>query len=308
MKILMTGACGFIGSHALEHFTSRGDEVLVVDKLSYAATRPAHEASHFYSFDICETKRLTAVMRQHKPDVLVNFAAETHVDNSIIAPFDFIHSNVMGVTSVLEACRHTSTKLCHVSTDEVYGPSYDGLAFDEDSELNPMNPYAASKAAGDMLVKSYHNTHGTQYLIVRPSNNYGPRQHHEKFIPKLLRCITTGEKFPLYGDGGQEREWTYVKDTGRAIRELLRAERLNWNEVYNLSSNVTFTNTDVIDTVLRIHNASHGTAIIPCDVVEHVKDRLGHDRKYRISAEKLNELINMRYTDTEQAMIQTVTQ
>jgi dTDP-glucose 4,6-dehydratase len=218
MKVLLTGAAGFIGGHAYDYFTSKNDEVLVVDKFSYAADLQARKRiSNLIELDICDHSLLD-VVADFCPEFIINFAAETHVDNSIINNTEFIKSNILGTTNILDICKRLNVKLCHISTDEVYGPAY-SFPFTENDKLSPMNPYSATKASADLMISAYHNTHSVQYLIVRPSNNYGPRQNKEKFIPKLIDSIINEKKMPLYGNGNQLREWTYVEDTCKAIRK-----------------------------------------------------------------------------------------
>ena len=293
MRVLITGGAGFIGGHAVQHFVSCGDEVLNVDNLTYAADKKNIDRSNFIKADIADRELFQKITKEFSPDFIVNFAAETHVDNSILSYEEFLHSNVIGTASVVSTCKNLGIKLCHISTDEVYGPASD-VSFTEDDRLNPMNPYSASKAAGDLFVKSFHNTHKTPYVIVRPSNNYGPRQHEEKFIPKLLKCLQEGNKFPLYGDGNQVREWTYVKDTVAIIRKILLNEDA-WCSTYNLTSEVSMTNRQVIEATLEIINKKHGKNHKFEDVIQAVEDRKGHDRKYFISPVLLHNRIQHSY-------------
>lgn len=305
MKVIITGGAGFIGGHAVRHFLSLGDSVLNIDKLTYASKKNNFENSNFLQLDICETEILIEQIKNYNPDFLIHFAAETHVDNSILDCNDFIHSNVKGVASVLNACKATGTKLCHISTDEVYGPAYD-RSFVESDSLNPLNPYSATKASGDLLIKSYKNTYGLDYIIVRPSNNYGPNQHSEKFIPKLIDCLKKGIQFPLYGDGRQEREWTYVEDTVKLIRILLTSESTEWNSCYNLSSGMTFTNIETASHVIRTYNLITNNNFDVFDVLKTSKDRPGHDKKYWISTKKLNSVVDFKYIGFQSGIEKTV--
>lgn len=295
MKVLITGGAGFIGGHAVRHFKSCGDEVLNVDCLNYASNLAGLDRKNFIQLDISKKDEFERIVKDFLPEYVINFAAETHVDNSISSYSEFLHSNIIGTASVVSACKNLNIKLCHVSTDEVYGPALD-IAFTEEDRLNPMNPYAASKAAGDLFIKSFHNTYKNPYIIVRPSNNYGSRQHKEKFIPKLLSCLEDGKKFPLYGDGNQVREWTHVKDTVSVIRKLLIAENA-WCSTYNLTSSISMTNNQVIDVVVKEFNRQRGKNISPSETIEYVIDRQGHDRKYFINPQKLTTLVQHSYTD-----------
>ena len=171
-----------------------------------------------------------------------------------------------------------------------------------------MNPYAATKASGDLLIKSFHNTYNLDYLIVRPSNNYGPNQHSEKFIPKLVECISLGKEFPLYGVGDQEREWTYVEDTVKIIRKILSSSDTEWNSVYNLSSGISSKNIETANLVVSTYNKIKNTKYQTEDIVKSSKDRPGHDRKYWISSEKLENIVNHNYIDLEQGIVEVVKQ
>lgn len=295
MKVLITGGAGFIGGTAVRHFVDVGDQVLNIDKLTYAGKEENTTVSPFIKLDICETKKVLNIVEEYKPDFIVHFAAETHVDKSIANCSDFIRTNVEGTASILDACRKTRTKLCHISTDEVYGP-VTTKPFTEDDRLNPTNPYSSTKAAADMLVQSYRNTYGIDYIIVRPSNNYGPRQHEEKFIPKLLDCIKNKKEFPLYGAGDQEREWTYVKDTVKRIRSLLICHKTEWNSIYNLGSGITKTNVNSAQCVISLYNEVYDSNISLNEVVRTTSDRPGHDKKYWISSEKINNMLGSNYT------------
>lgn len=307
MKVIITGGAGFIGGHAVRHFLGKGDDIVNIDKITYAGRDSNLNICRFERFDICDTARLSSLVKEFDPDVFLHFAAETHVDNSIEDCRSFVHSNVAGVSSVLDACRKNGVRLCHISTDEVYGPASD-RPFEETDALNPKNPYSATKAAGDMLVSAFNNTYGMDYLIVRPSNNYGPGQHREKFIPKFLECLKNGGKFPLYGDGGQEREWTYVKDTVAHIRDLILHEKTDWNSVYNLSSGYSSTNVETAKKIVGAYNQLNGKSINVEEVLQRSADRPGHDRKYWIASNKLHKLLKPSYTDFETGIRETVSE
>jgi dTDP-glucose 4,6-dehydratase len=233
VKVLITGGAGFIGSHAVDHFVGAGDDVTVVDKLTYAGKMEnlvnVVEKCEFKQLDICSGRDMNTVFLHGGFDVVINFAAETHVDNSINDAEPFIQTNVLGATNLMELAHHynASTEL-----DDALGALFHG--FSTLAQLAPRNPYSATKAAADMMLLARHNTFKQPYLIFRPSNNFGPRQHKEKFLPKLLDSMLTGKDFPLYGDGCQMREWTFAPDTGRLIRDAIVAgER---DKVLNISS------------------------------------------------------------------------
>lgn len=305
MRVLMTGAAGFIGGHAYDHYVSCKDEVLVVDKFSYAANPAARDKiKNLIDMDMSD-KDLLPLIKDFKPEVIVNFAAETHVDNSIKDSYDFIVSNTLGTANLLDACRDYKIKICHISTDEVYGPATD-RPFTEKDRLNPMNPYSATKAAADMMIKAYRNTHKVDYVIVRPSNNYGPNQNNEKFIPKLIDCIVKGKKFPLYGAGDQKREWTYVADTASITRKIVLSEK-KWNSTYNVSSGIMYSNLQVVSFVCDSYHKLTGKKIDPKSLIENVTDRPGHDRKYWISTKELESLLKHNYINFQSGIQKTVT-
>ncbi len=293
MRVLITGAAGFIGSHALDHFVSCGDDVYIVDKLTYAAAVECikkHQevyASKFLCEDIANVHEIERWTSHVAPDVIVNFAAETHVDNSIVDSSAFVRSNFQGASNLMTIARKLGKLYVHISTDEVYGvPEEDASrGFVETDPLKPRNPYAATKAAADLMLTANLNTYGQQFLSVRPSNNFGPRQHKEKFLPKLIECLVSqpnGNRFdfPLYGDGKQIREWTYALDTVRIIRDAIVSNKRGF---FNVSSRVSMTNVDVIERVKNILS-SEGKLGNP-DAVMHAKDRPGHDRRYWIECD-----------------------
>jgi dTDP-glucose 4,6-dehydratase len=289
MRILIAGAAGFIGSHALDHFVSKGDDVWVIDALTYAGDvehikkYTSIYKGKFLCEDIVCDHEVDRWVKEAKPDVVVNFAAETHVDNSIRNATPFIRTNFQGACNLMKACRDVGALYTHISTDEVYGVP-DAIAtrgFIESDPLNPQNPYSASKAAADMMLVANKNTHGQEFLAVRPSNNFGPYQHAEKFLPKLINCLTSKQSvdFPLYGDGKQIREWTYARDTVKIIRNSI----VNGTRGFlNVTSKVSMQNVDVIEMVKNILE-KEGNLVNP-NAVKFVKDRPGHDRRYWIES------------------------
>ena len=286
-RVMITGCAGFIGSHVTEEFLNAGYIVHGVDKMTYAGKEENMESfrnnKNFSLSPSCigMATHMKLLIEEHKIDWVIHLAAETHVDNSIKDSDVFMKTNILGTKSLLDACRETDTKILHFSTDEVYGSAVN-RSFTERSKLDPRNPYSASKAAAEHLVTSYANTYGLEYLMVRPSNNYGPRQHSEKFLPTILRKISAGEKIPVYGDGQQEREWMYVKDTAKAVRFILENSRLN--ETYNVSSRFHLKNIEVVNKVCELLDKN------PEDCIEFVEDRAGHDFKYSINPSKMNRL------------------
>lgn len=284
MKVLITGGAGFIGSHAVDHFVAMGDEVTVVDALTYAgkmenlASVPGEFT--FKHMDICDMSALNTVFLTGGFDVVVNFAAETHVDNSINSADPFIRTNVEGATKVMDLAHHYGALFVQLSTDEVYGDARDcDRGFVTTDPLQPRNPYSATKASADMMLFARHNTFKQDYLVFRPSNNFGPRQHPEKFLPKLIQSMVKGKDFPLYGDGMQMREWTFASDTVRLIREaIVGGER---NKVLNISSGYTCPNVEIINATKLAFDSK---GVKTHEVVKHVTDRPGHDRRYWIQS------------------------
>lgn len=308
MKILVTGNAGFIGSHFTDLLLKNEDNYIVgVDSLTYASNlqsltnQKLNKNFVFYNQNIIKTYEIDDIFSIHNPDIVVHFAAETHVDNSIKSCNKFIETNILGTTSILDACKKYNTKLVHVSTDEVYGPASD-IAFTEDSKINPQNPYAVTKAAAEMMVRAYNNTYGVKSIILRMCNNYGPRQHEEKFIPKLIKCIHAGNKFPLYGSGDQEREWLFVKDSAKIINSIIELEN-NWHaNAYNISSGLLEKNINIIKLVCSFFNIDDKS------VIENVNDRPGHDKKYLINSELVNSAIPFNYTSIVDGIKQTISE
>lgn len=286
MDILVTGGAGFIGSNFVHYFLENtAHEITTIDALTYAADgsnlygpmeHPRHE---FLEADIRDKTVVEDAIAG--ADVIVNFAAQTHVDRSISDSEPFVSTNVEGTRTLLDAATATEiNRFIQISTDEVYGEILDGK-FTETDPLDPRNPYAATKASADHLVRSYAATHDLPVNIVRPSNNFGPRQHREKLFPKFITRSAAGESLPLYGDGSNVREWTYVKDTCRAIELVLT--QAPPGEVYNVGSGTELENTEVCKRILDSVGASK-------DLIEYVDDRPGHDQRYALETSKIEAL------------------
>jgi dTDP-glucose 4,6-dehydratase len=284
-KILISGGAGFIGStfvRLLAKDCSRGGLFLtVVDKLTYAGDlRRLEEVKgkfKFYKTDICDKKQIALIFSKEKPDIIINFAAESHVDRSIKNASLFIDTNIKGVQNLLDASRkYKIKKFMQISSDEVYGSLRKGK-FSEDSPLRPSSPYAASKAAADLLVQSYIRTYKFPAIIIRPSNNYGPWQYSEKLIPLAILKIIKKQKVPVYADGKNVREWLYVEDCARGIYRIMQKGRAG--EIYNLGSGEEKKNIEVVKALLRILQAGD-------NLIKFVKDRPGHDIRYRLDSKK----------------------
>ncbi|MEI9811953.1 MAG: dTDP-glucose 4,6-dehydratase [Acidobacteriota bacterium] len=286
-KYLVTGGAGFIGSAYVRMLAGLAEprEIVVLDKLTYAGNlenlRPAagDRRYRFVHGDICDSVLVDQLIGELQPDALVNFAAESHVDRSILSPAPVLQTNVHGTFTLLEAARkHKTPQFLHVSTDEVYGSIEFPQDADENYPLRPSSPYSASKAGSDMLALSYHVTYGMNVIVTRASNNYGPYQFPEKLIPLMISNAIEDKPLPIYGDGMQVRDWLFVDDHCRAVQAAL--ERGRAGEIYNIGGSRALPNIDVVRAILTALGK-------PESLMETVKDRPGHDRRYALSSEKL---------------------
>ena len=287
LKVLVTGGAGFIGSEFVRQAVKRdcprrGLSLIVVDKLTYAGDLKRLEEVKgkykFYKDDICDKKRIESIFKTEKPESIVHFAAETHVDRSIQDASPFVETNVKGTQILLDASRkYKIKKFIQISTDEIYGEIANG-EFNENSPIKPNSPYAASKAAGDLLVRAYIRTYNFPAIIIRPCNNYGPWQYPEKLIPLAILKILKGGKVPVYAKGKNVREWLYVEDCARGILKVLEKGRLG--EIYNIGSNQEKQNIQVVRGLLKILNADETR-------INFVKDRPGHDIRYKLNWRKI---------------------
>ncbi len=303
MTLLVTGGAGFIGSNfVLDWMRSEARPVVNLDKLTYAGN-PANLASlagdarhRFVQGDIADRALVDALLAEHRPQAIVHFAAESHVDRSIHGPADFVMTNVVGTFQLLEAARQywgglagaekDAFRFLHVSTDEVYGTLGDtDPAFSETTAYAPNSPYSASKAGSDHLVRAYHHTYGMPTVTTNCSNNYGPFQFPEKLIPLMIANALEGKPLPVYGDGKQVRDWLYVSDHCEAIRVVLARGRLG--EVYNVGGNSEKRNLDVVHTLCDALQALRPRAGGYRALINFVTDRPGHDRRYAIDARKI---------------------
>ena len=281
MRVLVTGGAGFIGSQFARRLAAAGDQVAVLDKLTYAGNRANLEGVEhdFHEGDVTDPN---AVARAAEGcDAIVNFAAETHVDRSILGPAEFILTDVLGTQVLLDYARHHGIRHLQVSTDEVYGDiPLDAMPCSEDAPIRASSPYSASKAGGDLQVLAYVRTYGVDALITRGANTYGARQYPEKFLPLFITNALDGEHLPVYGDGRQRREWLHVADHCAGIETALK--RGEGGQVYNVGGQER-ENMDVVRRILDLTGASP-------DLVRHVADRPGHDRRYSVDSSKLREL------------------
>jgi dTDP-glucose 4,6-dehydratase len=281
MRVVVTGGAGFIGSHFVRRLAAAGEDVVVLDKLTYSGNPANLEGveHHFVQGDIADPE---AVRRAADgAEALVNFAAETHVDRSILAAGDFIQTDVVGTHVLLEWVRETGARLVQVSTDEVYGDVEPGAASREDDPLRPSSPYSASKAGGDLQVLAYCRTYGLNASITRGSNTYGPNQYPEKLVPLFVTNALEGEPLPVYGDGRQVRDWLHVDDHCAGIELVLREG--GPGEVYNLGAGDERENIEVTRRILELTGADPS-------LIRHVEDRPGHDRRYSLDSSKLRSL------------------
>ena len=305
MRILVTGGAGFIGSHFLRLLLKRDNATLIVnlDALRYSGNLDnlrdvaSHPRYRFVHGDICDAKTVEALIKAHRIDTIANFAAETHVDRSILEPAGFVRTDVIGTAVLLEAARTAGVRrFLQVSTDEVYGDVSTGRSKESDP-VAPRSPYAASKAAADLLVQSYFTTYGAQVLITRGSNTFGPNQYPEKFIPLFVTNALEDQALPLYGDGLQQRDWIHVEDHCTGIAKVL--ERGTPGEIYNIGGGCERRNKEVAQAILNILGK-------PGALIRHVTDRLGHDRRYALNCEKVRTLGWQPQANFEDALKSTV--
>ncbi|MEK7233501.1 MAG: dTDP-glucose 4,6-dehydratase [Elusimicrobiota bacterium] len=299
MKLLVTGGLGFIGSNFIRHLLKArpGWKIVNLDKQTYAGNPANLKGLRVETIkkDICDPKAVDRAMKGR--DAVVHFAAETHVDRSILDAGAFLKTNILGTQVLLDAAlRHKVKRFVHVSTDEVYGSISKGYSKEGD-HLKPNSPYAASKAAADLLVRSYFVTHKAPVLTTRASNNYGPYQYPEKALPLMITNFMEDQPFPQYGDGKQVRDWLHVADHARAI--LLVLEKGVLGEIYNIGGSYTCRNKELIEKVLRLMDK-------PNDLVARVEDRKGHDRRYALDCSKLKRLGFRHAYDFEKGLARTV--
>ena len=289
MTTFITGGAGFIGSNFAHYVSDIWNDVIILDKLTYAG-----DIDNLYPLDypvkgvdIAYESRLEELFKQYKPKTIFNFAAETHVDNSIDNVAPFIDTNIIGTLNLLKlSVKYDVEMFHHISTDEVYGAlKLNEPAFTENSPYNPQNPYAASKASSDHFVMSYHNTYGLPVLITNCSNNYGPRQHREKLIPKTINNILEGKKIPLYSQGENIRDWIYVEDHCAGILGISYAGDVG--QKYNIGGECEMANLELVKMIIKLMNASE-------DLIEFVDDRPGHDLRYAIDNAKIYKTISFQ--------------
>ncbi|MDB9767762.1 dTDP-glucose 4,6-dehydratase [Candidatus Pelagibacter sp.] len=297
-NIIVTGGLGFIGSNLIDLLISKKYSVINLDKVSYSSNfynLKEHKNNTKYKFIKCDlnSKKILNVLLKYRPICIFNLAAETHVDRSIDGPRNFINSNVLGTFNLLEAFKTFSSKhnskLVHISTDEVYGDILKGRS-DENYSYKPSSPYAASKAASDHLVYSYIRTYNIPAIISNCSNNYGPKQHPEKLIPKLIYSIINNKELPIYGKGKNSREWLHVKDHCMALLKIFEKGKIG--EFYNIGSNKNLNNIQITKVLIKI--AKNFITIGHRVKIKYIDDRPGHDQRYALNSNKIKKKLKWK--------------
>ena len=311
-KVIVTGGLGFIGSNLIELLLKKKFNVINLDKVSYSSNFynvkdfQKNKKYKFIKCDILNKKKISNILDKEKPIALFNLAAETHVDRSIDTPFPFIKNNILGVFNLLEKIKIYSRKnkkfkFIHISTDEVYGDILKGRT-SENYPYKPSSPYAASKASSDHLAFSYFTTYDLPIIVTNCSNNYGPRQHPEKLIPKIIYNIINNKDLPIYGDGKNSREWIYVKDHCEALLQVFKKGKKG--EFYNIGSNENIDNLSICSKLFRTFKKINFESK---SKIKFVKDRPGHDRRYALNSNKIiNSLKWKRKTDINEGLYKTV--
>ncbi len=284
MKIVITGGSGFIGTNLVNYLNKKKFKLLNIDKISYASTHEKFKKIkkknnyRFLKVDICNFKLLENTLNKFKPSYIINLAANSHVDRSILSPKDFFNENIIITQNILEYLRRNKKiRLIHISTDEVYGSTIN-KKFKETSILEPSSPYSSSKASCDLLINSYSRTYNLNCCILRPSNNYGPYQFPEKFIPTIITKAQKNLPIPIYGKGKNIREWIYVEDTCKAIEKIIY--NFNKDEIYNVGSGYCKENIKIAKNLIKIFSKTKSK-------ITYVRDRAGHDFRYALNSKKI---------------------
>ena len=309
-KFIVTGGLGFIGSNLIEFLLNKGHFVINIDKISYASNfyntnKFQNDKNYrFYKSDIGNKKKLIFLIKKYKPICIFNLAAETHVDRSIDNSESFIKSNINSVQFLLDVLvKYKKTKLIHISTDEVYGNIKGNLRANENFPYNPQNPYAATKASSDHLIRSYINTFKINAIITNCCNNYGPRQNPEKLIPKIIFNLLNGKNLPIYAKGKNSREWIYVLDHCKALYRVFQKGKIG--ETYNIGSNNNLRNIDLVKKIISIYKNKKKLRLN--SKIQYVKDRPGHDLRYALNSKKINTKLKWRNEiDIEQGLLMTL--
>ena len=302
-KIILTGGSGFIGRNLVLRLLKEGNFIINIDKLTYASKNRIFDIKDknyvFFKKDINDKQFIKNIFKKFKPDLLINVAAESHVDNSIFNSKEFIKSNILGTSNLLDCTKEYLIKnkskkkkfiFFQISTDEVYGDIKVGYKSKESDILNPSSPYSSSKASADLLVTSWSRTYGIKYIISRSCNNYGPFQHSEKLIPVVINSILKRKKIPIYGKGNQKREWIYVEDNVDAIVEIIRNGKKN--SIYNIGSDQHKMNLSLVKQICAIYDEITKNQKKSDSLISFVNDRLGHDKRYALNTKKIKKELN----------------
>jgi dTDP-glucose 4,6-dehydratase len=308
--VIVTGGLGFIGSNLIDILNSKDYFIINIDKLSYASNLKNINSNvknyKFYKEDINNKNFVKNILNKYNPSIIYNLAAETHVDRSIDGPTNFINSNILGVFNILESIKNHKNriKLIQISTDEVYGDIKKNYKSKENDAYNPSSPYAASKASGDLLIKSYIRTYKLNAIITNCCNNYGPNQYPEKLIPTIIYNLIKNKSIPIYGNGKNIREWIYVKDHCKALIKISKYGKSGEN--YNIGSGVVFNNIEITKKIMSIFNNLNNN-IVPRSIIYFTKDRPGHDLRYCLDSSKIKKLKKWECTsDFESKIKETI--
>ena len=308
--VIVTGGLGFIGSNLINILNSKDYFIINIDKLSYASNLKNINSNiknyKFYKEDINNKNFVKNILNKYNPSIIYNLAAETHVDRSIDGPTNFINSNILGVFNILESIKNhkNKIKLIQISTDEVYGDIKKNYKSKENDAYNPSSPYAASKASGDLLIKSYIRTYKLNAIITNCCNNYGPNQYPEKLIPTIIYNLIKNKSIPIYGNGKNIREWIYVKDHCNALIKISKYGKSGEN--YNIGSGVVFNNIEITKKIISIFNNLNNNTV-PRSIIYFTKDRPGHDLRYCLDSSKIKKLKKWECTsDFESKIKETI--
>lgn len=313
--ILITGGCGFIGSHFVNLALKRNFNLINLDPLLIGSNKTFTTIStnkyKFYKVSTTNKSKVREILETNKPNAIINFGAETHVDRSIINPKKFIKNNVLGTFNIVDEFKNyvirngiSNYKFINISTDEVYGSTND-KSFKETDTLYPNSPYSSSKAAADLVLRSFEKTYNFKSIIVRPSNNFGPRQYHEKLIPLSIKRLNEGKKIPVYGNGRNKREWLYVEDCVKTILNLLNSKL--YSGTFNIGSNKTISNIDLINLICNLYfKKKFSKQSLIKNYINFVEDRPGHDFMYKLNHKKIKKLGLLENSNFETNLRKTV--
>ena len=311
MKLLVTGGYGFIGSNFINLASQSNYKITNVDNVTYAADKNNIRVENINNIeiDIADYPNIEKTILDFKPDAIVHFAAESHVDNSIENPYIFLNTNILGTYNLLQACSKLENNFhfIHISTDEVFGELGKEGFFNEKTNYDPKSPYSASKASSDHLVRAWQNTYGFPATIVNCCNNYGPNQHKEKLIPKIITNCFSNNDIPIYGQGDNIRDWIFVEDYCKAILLILENRKSVLNESFCIGANQEFSNIQLTQKICSIINANFSLQHNCLDLISYVDDRLGHDFRYAIDASKIRKDLGWKPEYSfEEAIMKTI--